>query len=1139
MNRFLKLCFAGIILFLVSGMVVSSVSSAEEDVKITTDGVTYSLTESGNGYFAKVVDVDSTLTEVTIPLEVTNSNEKYTVNSIDSSVFLSNKTVTKITLNAGSSFAMVLGQFASCTSLTEVIFGEGITEISNNAFYGCTSLERVTLPSTLTTIGTSSFQNCSKLTTINWPAGLKSIGTYAFQNCSSLTQLVLGNSIETLSSSAFRNCTGLVSVTLPDSVTSIGVSAFQDCTSLSSMVLGANLSKIESSAFAGTAITKLEIPAKVTSLGISNVRSQAPFPSTLTELTVASGNETYSCENNMLISKTTEQIIYSCAVSGEVTVSKDVGPQAFFEQGITKLTITSGVKMIDGSAFAYNKSLTEISLPSTIETIGTSAFTGCESLVTLNLAEGIVTVGGFNNCTKLTSVVLPTSVKTINDNAFQYCSGLTTINLPEGLEVIGKYAFGNCTSLESVSLPSNLKEIRSYAFYSSKVTFSGITLGAETEVKLGCFAINLDGATGTALTLNKVVCDSKYDYGKMFYNANNCTVALGKDFKLWEWKNGLGISSDGTTVYLKDPSSTGDVVIPATVTQIIGKGFQNSSNGNVPWKITCESLTTKITLDSGVGNASTLAGVFLKSKYLTSVSLPNVTVNENGTFSGCTSLTSISMTSISSIPASTFNNTNSLTEITLSGYTALKAPLTSARAWSLKLISFPDTLKSATISSTGLGITLYDANDKVIKFNSGTEKIKAKSIAGKTFLSSGDKNFHQVSLDNIVIVTENSAGNSYQKVAKGTCIGLSGSGQIYRLAEGYVLLTTVVDGVNTYIAVEKGKTYTPENPVSSNKNLKLTWYTDADLTKEYDSTVALDADTVIYAKIETVSATVNLVEDGKIVKSYENIADGKTITLQTSETEGFEGWSINGLLLGAQYTVSLTDADTKGNITLTAKIAEDVKTTWNLTVSGTGIDGKVFCTASNLIGTYGMITVLPGEFEEFGYDIKSANAVVGEISDSCLMVSSKDGKDVEISIEFKDVGKAAEYTVSIAEITADGKSGFRATLTADDGGYIDTDGTLAIGYVYKVYNETEKAWVYTTSGSTEGVTDCTVEFKDKAVKTEVFSGDFTLDKTGAYLVYGYAKYSYKDASATSTTVTVTSPVIVSFVSTVQAVIGKS
>ena len=1212
MNRFLKLCFAGIILFLVSGMVVSSVSSAEEDVKITTDGVTYSLTESGNGYFAKVVDVDSTLTEVTIPLEVTNSNEKYTVNSIDSSVFLSNKTVTKITLNAGSSFAMVLGQFASCTSLTEVIFGEGITEISNNAFYGCTSLERVTLPSTLTTIGTSSFQNCSKLTTINWPAGLKSIGTYAFQNCSSLTQLVLGNSIETLSSSAFRNCTGLVSVTLPDSVTSIGVSAFQDCTSLSSMVLGANLSKIESSAFAGTAITKLEIPAKVTSLGISNIRSQAPFPSTLTELTVASGNETYSCENNMLISKTTEQIIYSCAVSGEVTVSKDVGPQAFFEQGITKLTITSGVKVIDGSAFAYNKSLTEISLPSTIETIGTSAFTGCESLVTLNLAEGIVTVGGFNNCTKLTSVVLPTSVKTINDNAFQYCSGLTTINLPEGLEVIGKYAFGNCTSLESVSLPSNLKEIRSYAFYSSKVTFSGITLGAETEVKLGCFAINLDGATGTALTLNKVVCDSKYDYGKMFYNANNCTVALGKDFKLWEWKNGLGISSDGTTVYLKDPSSTGDVVIPATVTQIIGKGFQNSSNGNVPWKITCESLTTKITLDSGVGNASTLAGVFLKSKYLTSVSLPNVTVNENGTFSGCTSLTSISMTSISSIPANTFSNTDSLTEITLSGYNALKAPLTSAKTWSLKLISFPDTLTKANITSTGLGITLYDANDKVIKFNSGTEKIKAKSIAGKTFLSSGDKNFHQVSLDNIVIVTENSAGNSYQKVAKGTCIGLSGSGQIYRLAEGYVLLTTVVDGVNTYIAVEKGKAYTPENPTITTENQRFAgWYTDAEYTKRYDTSVALTADTTVYAKIVTliddqvlfttvvdgvkyynvvskatytpenpkttnknlgdlegwytdaeyttkydasvaltkdttvyakfkvVSATVNLVEDGKIVKSYENIAEGKTITLQTSETKGFEGWSINGLLLGAQYTVSLTDADSTGNITLTAKITEEVKTTWDLKVTGTGIDGKVFCTVSNLIGTYGMITVLPGEFEEFGYEIKSANAVVGEISDSCLMVSSKDGKDVEISIEFKDVGKAAEYTVSIAEITADGKSGFRATLTADDGGYIDTDGTLAIGYVYKVYNETEKAWVYTTSGSTEGVTDCTVEFKDKAVKTEVFSGDFTLDKTGAYLVYGYAKYSYKDASATSTTVTVTSPVIVSFVSTVQAVIGKS
>ncbi len=1211
MNRFLKLCFAGIILFLVSGMVVSSVSSAEEDVKITADGVTYSLTTSGQGSFAKVVAVGETLTEVTIPSEVTSSDEKYIVNSIDSSVFLSNTTLTKITVNAGSSFTMVLGQFASCTSLTEVIFGEGMTEISNNAFYGCTSLEKVTLPSTLTTIGTSSFQNCSKLTTVNWPAGLKSIGTSAFQNCSSLTQLVLGNSIETLSSSAFRNCTGLTTVTLPDSVTSIGVSAFQDCTNLRNLVLGANLSTIESSAFAGTAITQLEIPAKVTSLGISEIRSQAPFPSTLTELTVASGNEIYSCENNILISKTTDKIIYSCAVSGEITVSKDVGPQAFYEQNITKLTIASGVKEIDGSAFASNKSLTEVNLPATIETIGNSAFSGCESLVTLNLANGITTLTGFMDCTKLTSVTLPDSVKTIGDNAFQFCSGLTTINLPADLEVIGQYAFGSCTSLESVSLPSGLKEIGSYAFFGSNVTFSGITLGADTEIKLGCFVINLDGATGTALTLNKVVCDSEYNYGKIFYNASNCTVALGKDFTLWEWKNGLGISLDGTSVYLKDPSSTGDVIIPASVTKIVGKGFQNSYNSEVPWKITCESLTTTITLDSGMGNTSNLAGVFLNSKYLTSVSLPNVNVAEKCTFSGCTSLNSISMTSISSVPANTFNNTDSLTEITLSGYTAFTAPLTSSKTWSLKLLSFPDTLKKAKVTSTGLGISLYDANNKAIKVTSGSEAAKAKLIAGKTFLSSGDKKFYLVSSDNIVIVTENSAGNTYQKVAKGECIGLSGSGQIYRLAEGYVLLTTVVDGVNTYIAVEKGKvyapadptiadekqrfagwytdadctkkydasvaltadttvyakivtladnevlfttvvdgvkeykvvtkaTYTPGNPVSSNKNLGdfEGWYTDAEFTTKYDASVALTKDTVVYAKFKVVSATVNLVEDGKIVKTYENIAEGKTITLASSETEGFEGWSINGLLLGAQYTVSLADADSDGIINLAAEIVEEVKTTWNLTVTGTGIDGKVFCTASNLIGTYGMITVLPGEFEKFDYVIKSGNAVVGAISDSCLMVSSKDGKDVEITVEFRDVGKAAEYSVSITEIVTDGKSGFRATLTAEDGGYIDTEGTFAISYVYKVYNETEKAWVYTTSGSTEGVSDCEVAL-DKAVKTEVISGDYTLSVDGAYLVYGYAKYSYKDASAASVTITVTSPVIVSFVSTVQAVIGKS
>ncbi len=1137
MNNFTKICFAGIFLFLLSGIVVSNVSAANEETSVTLDGITYSLTESGSGTYAKVTAISDTVTEVTIPAEVTNSNEKYTVNSIGDSVFKNNTKLTKITLNTGSSFTMASNQFAGCTQLAEVVIGEGLTEVSNNAFANCASLGKVTLPDTVTILGESSFQNCSKLTTINWPAELKSIGTSAFQKCTSLTELKLGTAVETLSSSAFRDCTGLTSITLPDSVVSLGVSVFHGCSKLSELTLGAKLTEIQGNAFTGTAITKLMIPAKVASLGITNIRDQGPFPSTLTELTVASDNTTYFCENNMLVEKATDKIIYACSVSGEITLNKNIGPQAFFKQNLTKVIVASGVKSIEGSAFAYCSKLTEVSLPSTLKDISYSAFGYCTSLKTLTLEDGITCVGGFIGCTVLANVTLPNSVKTIGDHAFDGCSGLKTINLPEGLEVVGSYAFYNCKGLSNLTLPSSLKEIGDSGFRSSSIKFSGITLGAETEIKLGSYAINISGAT--SLTLNKVTCDSEYSYGKMFYNAKNCTITLGEDFKLWKWVNGLGISLDGKTVYLKDPSSTADVVIPKTVERIVGIGFQSYANSNTEWKITCEDPNATITLDSGNVDSP---GVFNGSKYLTSVSLPNVIVTEKNTFYSCIRLQNVTMTGISSIPEGTFSIMNEkLQELIINKCESITGAL-SLGTCGVKLVSFPDTLK--TVSAFSIGLDLYTAAGKLITFPMTppgylTEEERAAMLVGKTFLGTGNRAFYEVTSDEIVIVKEASAGNSYQKVAKGNCIGLSGSGQIYRLAEGYVLLTTVVDGVSTYIAVEKGKTYTPENPISSNKNLKLTWYTDADLTKEYDSTVALDADTVVYAKIETVSATVNLVEDGKTVKSYENIAEGKTITLQTSETKGFEGWCINGLLLGAQYTVSLTDADTKGNITLTAKIAEEVKTTWNLTVSGTGIDGKVFCTASNLIGTYGMITVLPGEFEEFGYEIKSANAVVGAISDSCLMVSSKDGKDVEISIEFKDVGKAAEYTVSIAEITTDGKSGFRATLTADDGGYIDTDGTLAIGYVYKTYNDTAKAWVYTTSGSTEGVSDCTVEFKDKAVKTEVFSGDFTLTADGAYLVYGYAKYSYKDASATSTTVTVTSPVIVSFVSTVQAVIGKS
>jgi hypothetical protein len=78
-----------------------------------------------------------------------------------------------------------------CGNLTNISFGDNVTEIGSVAFYGCSSLSGITLPEGLTSIKDGTFSYCSSLTTITIPSGVTSIGKEAFQDCTSLRTINL------------------------------------------------------------------------------------------------------------------------------------------------------------------------------------------------------------------------------------------------------------------------------------------------------------------------------------------------------------------------------------------------------------------------------------------------------------------------------------------------------------------------------------------------------------------------------------------------------------------------------------------------------------------------------------------------------------------------------------------------------------------------------------------------------------------------------------------------------------------------------------------------------------------------------------------------------------------------------------
>jgi cell surface protein len=115
------------------------------------------------------------------------------------------------------------------SNIKQVIIGDGVTTIGEEAFSFCYSLESITIPNSVTTIGESAFKACSSLTLITIPNSVTTIGGRAFDSCRSLTSITIPKNVTTIGIHAFYDCRSLTSITIPNSVTTIGYYAFSGC----------------------------------------------------------------------------------------------------------------------------------------------------------------------------------------------------------------------------------------------------------------------------------------------------------------------------------------------------------------------------------------------------------------------------------------------------------------------------------------------------------------------------------------------------------------------------------------------------------------------------------------------------------------------------------------------------------------------------------------------------------------------------------------------------------------------------------------------------------------------------------------------------------------------------------------------
>lgn len=114
---------------------------------------------------------------------------------IETSAFAGCSNLASVTVKSGSimakdySYKTLLSAFAECSSLTEVIFEEGVTSIGG--FGGCTKLRELTIPNSAKKIDDQAFSGCTSLVSVTIGGDSILIGSYAFENCTALTNVTI------------------------------------------------------------------------------------------------------------------------------------------------------------------------------------------------------------------------------------------------------------------------------------------------------------------------------------------------------------------------------------------------------------------------------------------------------------------------------------------------------------------------------------------------------------------------------------------------------------------------------------------------------------------------------------------------------------------------------------------------------------------------------------------------------------------------------------------------------------------------------------------------------------------------------------------------------------------------------------
>lgn len=171
--------------------------------------------------------------------QILNSSTYYSYDSAAKTLTVSGSgAVPNFSNSTGASNSQPWALYRSDGSIEHVIVEEGITSLGAYCFYGVSKAD-ISLPSTLKILGSYSMASTYANTDVVLPEGVTTISQNAFYLNSGLKSIYIPSTVTTIGRSAFEGCTALESVTFGhfNMQVSVAQRAFLRCSSLKSVTI--------------------------------------------------------------------------------------------------------------------------------------------------------------------------------------------------------------------------------------------------------------------------------------------------------------------------------------------------------------------------------------------------------------------------------------------------------------------------------------------------------------------------------------------------------------------------------------------------------------------------------------------------------------------------------------------------------------------------------------------------------------------------------------------------------------------------------------------------------------------------------------------------------------------------------------